>query len=339
MSTAEETLRTEARESLLRMQEFKVETLPQTERLGNALHFADAPLPAERIIKLYRLISVNILDELPASFLEQIKRRANEDFSRLNSILSFEPNRNNPGSMRDQLLAELSANYQPAFDALQGLISYSASRSTDFKGLESTARAAAQAMQDQATTLMKDLRSTQESAASVLAEIRKVAAEQGVSQQAIHFANEATSHDVQANFWLNRTAWAAGTLLFWAIVSLVLHKCPFLSPGSTYESVHLAMSKVLIFGVMSFATYLCARNFLSHKHNSIVNKHRQNALATYRAIVEASNGQANSDIILSQAAACIFSPQSTGYTTGKPVDGATAKSVVEFLGKPFSAGE
>ena len=339
MSTTEETIRTEARDSLLRMQEFKVESLPQTERLGMALHFVDAPGPAERIIKLYRLISVNILDELPKSSLDRIKQRANEDFSRLNSILSFEPNQGTPGGVRDQLIADLVANYQPAFDSLQGLISYSTSRSTDFKGLESTARAAAQAMQDQAATLMKELRSTQESAVSVLAEIRKVAAEQGVSQQAIHFANEATSHDVQSKFWLKCTAGAAGLLLLWAIVSLFLHKWTFLIPNSTYESVQLAMSKALIFGVVSFATYLCAKNFLSHKHNAIVNKHRQNALATYRAIVEASNGQANSDIILSQAAACIFSPQSTGYTSGKPVDGATAKSVVEFLGKPFSGAE
>ena len=335
----DEQLLEETTASLVRMQTFDATTLPQIDRLGSALNFSNAPAPAKRLIGLYKLISLDVLAELPRSPLERIKSRANEDFNRLDAILKFDPNQSTPQSQRDGLIVDLANQYEPAFDILYQMISYSAARSTDFKGLESQARSAAQEIQDRAGVLMTELQKSKSDADAVLAEIRKVAAEQGVSQQAIHFANEATSHETQSKFWLKCTAGAAGTLLLWAIVSLFLHKWAFLSPNSTYESVQLAMSKALIFGVVSFATYLCAKNFLSHKHNAIVNKHRQNALATYRAIVEASNGQANSDIILSQAAACIFSPQSTGYTSGKPVDGATAKSVVEFLGKPFSGAE
>jgi hypothetical protein len=59
---------------------------------------------------------------------------------------------------------------------------------------------------------------------------------------------------------------------------------------------------------------LCARNFLSHKHNAIVNRHRQNALLTFNALVKAAGSEDRSDVILTYAAACIFSPQETGYT-------------------------
>ena len=77
---------------------------------------------------------------------------------------------------------------------------------------------------------------------------------------------------------------------------------------------------------------LCARNFLSHTHNAIVNKHRQNALLTFKSLAGAAGNNSNQDIILTQAAACIFSPQDTGYTkhTSETSSGA-ANAVMQNL--------
>jgi len=83
---------------------------------------------------------------------------------------------------------------------------------------------------------------------------------------------------------------------------------------TAYETVQLAVSKILVFVVLSYMLYLCAKNFLSHKHNAIVNKHRQNALLTYKALVEAAGNTPNREVVLNHAAACIFGPQSTGYS-------------------------
>jgi len=97
----------------------------------------------------------------------------------------------------------------------------------------------------------------------------------------------------------------------------------------------MALSKVLIFAVISFVLYLSARNFLSHKHNAIVNRHRQNALMTYKAIVEATgDNQQTSDAILIHAASCIYAPQPTGYAGSSDFQGA--KSVIELLSKPLN---
>jgi len=74
----------------------------------------------------------------------------------------------------------------------------------------------------------------------------------------------------------------------------------------TYDTIQLAVSKVLVFGVLSFMLYLAARNYLSHKHNAIINRHRQQALQTYQALVDAAAGSGQSDIILTHAASGIF---------------------------------
>jgi hypothetical protein len=335
----EDALREEARKSLERIQQFDTSKLPQTERLGADLTFQSAVEPADRLVRLYNQISLTVLSDLPTTNLEQLKNKANEDFNRFSGISGFQSNQGSPQSARDSLVQELVNAYQPAFSTLHPLISYSASKSTDFKRLESEARAAVQAIQDRVGELMQQLQDDKTSAAQVLDEIRKVAAEQGVSQQAVHFATEATSHSSDSLWWLKVTAGTAGCLLVWAFLCLFLSKWEFLKPSNAYESVQLVVSKTMIFGVLSFAVYLSAKNFLTHKHNAIVNKHRQNALVTYRALVEAAGEKANGDIVLTQAAACIFSPQPTGYSSSKPFDGATAKSVVELFGHPMASGE
>ena len=75
--------------------------------------------------------------------------------------------------------------------------------------------------------------------------------------------------------------------------------------------------------------FLCARNFLSHKHNAIVNKHRQNALLTFNALVDAAKSEDRRDVVLTYAASCIFSPQDTGYA--KSSGGVSAEAPLNLI--------
>ena len=101
--------------------------------------------------------------------------------------------------------------------------------------------------------------------------------------------------------WRKRTTKLAIGLGIYAAVSVLLHKIPYLVPSSTYETVQLAISKVLIFSVIAYMLFLSARNFLSHKHNAIVNRHRQNALMTHRALIEAAGDHGIREAIMVQA--------------------------------------
>lgn len=101
----------------------------------------------------------------------------------------------------------------------------------------------------------------------------------------------------------------------YAVITLFLHKIPFLAPTNTYDTVQLGISKILIFAVITYVLFLSARNFLNHKHNAILNKHRQNALMTHKALIEASGDSGVREAIMLQAANCIFLPQPTGYAS------------------------
>jgi hypothetical protein len=68
---------------------------------------------------------------------------------------------------------------------------------------------------------------------------------------------------------------------------------------------------------------------LSHLHNAVVNRQRQNSLMTFKALVEAAGQQENRDIILTKAADSIFAPQPTGFSKADGAEGA-ATSVISL---------
>ncbi len=155
-----------------------------------------------------------------------------------------------------------------------------------------------------------------------------------MTKQAAHFNAEFEHHTTEANRWQGYAVKLAIGLGVFAVISLFLHKVPFLKPETMYDAVQLSISKILIFSVMAYMLFLSAKNFLNHKHNAIVNKHRQNALMTHSALVEASGDEGVRDAVLLQAASCIFSAQSTGYTTGGENESVNQKSMVEILSRP-----
>lgn len=326
----EVTLKDEVEATLTRIQEFEPESLVREKDLGASLKFSNAVEPAKQLINLYRRLSLTALQDFPEDQLEKIKKQANSTYGIFTQILEFDPTQDNANQVRENLVEKLGNAYKPAFDALHPLISFSLHRAADFQQLDQDARAALQEIRDEANGVMGELENARERADDILEEARKVAAEAGVAQQATHFRDAAEKHETQKKEWRSLTVrWAMGLGGF-AIASFFIHKIPWLTPSTTYEAVQLAISKVLVFATISYMLYLAAKNFLAHKHNEIVNRHRQDALMTYRALVDAAEAPANRDVVLTYAAACIFGPQGTGYA-GDGERNDPPKNVIELL--------
>lgn len=336
MIVGKEELYEEAKESLSRIQNFDVEELPRASDLGSRLNFGDVVDPAKQLIELYKRLSLTALQDFPDDILTTVRDNANNHYKLFSQILEFNPEQQDPGSARTNLISKVTSAYQPAFQALHAYISYSLHRSADFQRLDSDARATLQTIEDKAGKIAESLAQHEKDAQDVLNEIRRVAAEEGVTKQAAHFNAEYEHHSQEADKWQKYAAFLAIGLGVFSIISLFLHKIPLLVPENTYDAIQLSISKFLIFSVIAYMMFLSAKNFLNHKHNAIVNKHRQNALMTHSALVEASGDQGVRDAVLLQASSCIFSPQSTGYASGNENDNSNQKSMVEILSRPVT---
>ena len=201
----------------------------------------------------------------------------------------------------ESIVSQIQGAYEMAFRRIYPIVSYGVVARTDLAKLE-------RAMGGKIAEADRLLRQT-----------RETAAEQGVFLQASHFKGEANQH-WWASFW-----WGLGV----AVMAVALAAYPFcidwLFPvdvavlsalsGTAERFVFLTgmLSRMLVFFVLSFGLFFCVRNYTAHRHNTVVNRHRQKALETYRALVDGTNIPENADIVLAQAARCIYAPQSTGF--------------------------
>lgn len=319
--------------SVSRLQELNPGSLARIGDYGT-FDFQAAVEPARRLIDLFKRLPIAALEDFPEATLQPIRQQADAIFNVVEQIRQFRLEDGNPAGTRQQIVEQLTNLYPSTWGILFPVIGYGAARVADFPRLEAQGRAAVQSINDRTSELLRSLDTTRQQADEALAAARRAAAEQGVSQQAAYFRDEALVHDREASTWKRNTTVLSIVLAVYAASSVFVHKWEYLRPGSTFESAQLITSKVLIFAVMSYVLILAAKNFLSHKHNAIVNRHRQNALMTFNALAEAAKDQAAKDIILTHAASCIFAPQETGYSrsTSGP-DPAIARSMVSLFAK------
>lgn len=324
--------------ALERIQQFDVSSLGREDDLGKQMSFSEAITSAGAIVDLYKRISLTALSDFSDTHLNQIKAQAQADFNVFQEILSFDATAANAAATRAQLITAMKVRRDQLFDQIWQHIAYGVARNTDASVLEVQARSTIQGIKDQAEKLTEQLSTAKSDADKALEAIRAVAAEQGVSQQAIYFKEEAEQQETLAENWLVRTYWSAAGVGVFAILSLFLHKWDWIKPEGTSEMLQVISSKMLIFAVLAYLLLLASRNYTTHKHNAVVNRHRQNALLTYRALVEAASDGGTEDIVLAHAASCIFSPQETGFSNSKN-DSPGSKSVLELMTKATKSNE
>ncbi|MDR0215558.1 MAG: hypothetical protein LBJ15_16370 [Comamonas sp.] len=322
--------------SLERIQNFDVSTLKRTEDLGRQMSFEEAIPQAQEIVSFYKRIPISILSDLTNSQLEIIYRSADSDFNQFSRILEFSATASDSINSRAYIINTINSRRDDIFEKLWQFVAYGVAKSTDTALLEAQARATIQGIKDQTQALTAQLNQSKEDAENALSAIRAVASEQGVSQQAIHFKEEAQNQETLASTWLRYTYGFAGGLGFFAVLSLFLHKFEWIKPANNAEMLQLATSKVLMFTTLAYLLLMAARNYATHKHNAVVNRHRQNALLTYQSLVAAGGASGTQDIVLAHASACIFSPQETGFTQGKGDSTSGTKSVLELFTKGAS---
>jgi hypothetical protein len=133
-------------------------------------------------------------------------------------------------------------------------------------------------------------------------------------------AGVATSHnffgDSSRDYDIFSIKWAKIVLgLFVITIALALYlyfngKEP---PADIFELTVYMSNKIVIFGLLIYAIVFSGRIYIANWHNYAINKHKQNALQTFVALVHTTKDADKRDIILTYAANCIYSQQETGF--------------------------
>ena len=294
---------------LERVQDFQPRDLVQSERLGAEAAFTEAVEPAERLIDLFNQLPSSSVWDLPTRQKQNVQTWSKAAYNLFEQILSFSVNEGNIQDRKTQLVQQLSEAFQTNFNHLSPLISYSMARKVDFNRLSEEGRAAVQGVRDETAKLLEEIERTSENASTVLDEVKEAAAQQGVTQMAKYFADEAVEHQKASKNWL------AGAIVSTIVLIIyVTSTFYFVVPDTIAAAIQSVSSKIIMFFTLAFVVFQCAKNYATHRHNFVVNRHRQNSLMTFTTLTEASTAPDARDVVLQHASAAIYAPIDSGYT-------------------------
>ena len=161
-----------------------------------------------------------------------------------------------------------------------------------------------------------------------LAVVLEAQVQSSAAQQSNFFGEEAKKYENAAIHW--------GRMVFVSIVAFIIFAAVAwwatnLADVNNGRALALVLAnRALFFVVLGFGVFFCAKNYMANCHNAVVNRHRQKALETYLAVVNAVKDQKHRDIVLSYAAQCIYVPQDSGFSRRNSENEISADTILRL---------
>lgn len=310
---------------LKRLQEYNIQSLERKE-LG-VFGFSQALPTATKIVSHSNLLSIECLGNLPPQRQKIVGNACNEVLTKFDQIIQFNHNQQNPTHIRDSYLAELEQVYNSFLENTLMLFTLSLSNQSSVEQTEDKIKTLLSNIEIQSSNLQKAAKEKLDEANTLIESIKNASAKEGTLKQASYFRNEKDYHRTRAKWWSAGTIASALVLILYTVFSFNMHKWFGIDlAGDNQKALlwQIQTTKFLIFAILAYLLVLSVRNFMAHKHNMVINSHRETALCTFEALANAANQDEGArDIILNHAAACIFTPQDTGYTKSHSNDTGT----------------
>lgn len=318
---------------LSQITENKPEDLVRPE-LGVDLNFQNGLFYFERMLKLFYKLADSNLDQVPFTQLSQIKNIAQQIKNHLDRILAFKATISNPANERDSIINFFRDNYDSYFSVVLPVLTYLA-----YDGINKNSyNQEAQEKLAEMDVAIKEVISKGEEAAgqaqiklqeaqSILSELKRVSAETGVAKHSTHFEDEAKTHSETALKWLLFTIALGIVTMF---ITFKFNIKVDTDTSKTIDIVHAVTSKLMILSVLYYVLVWSGKNYSAHRHNFVVNKHRQNALKTFETFVKAAEDIDTKNAVLLQATQSIFSAQPSGYIV-KDAEQDSPNKIIEIM--------
>ncbi|MCH8010886.1 MAG: hypothetical protein IIA61_02890 [Candidatus Marinimicrobia bacterium] len=323
----------EAKKLLEELAAQKATSLARTEELSRDINFSDAVPSFEEMLDIAKQLNQRSIDRLAHNQIIQIITACTNLKNLINRVKEFTLNQNTPADVCKSIIQEVKNAYDAIMEPLTVPLAFTATQATDYAKIEREAKGYLATMKKEAEAFKKMLESYKVDAEKALQAVKDQAAEAGVATNAQIFLTDSENHAKTAKKWLTATILASIITL---VVTVIFVLISFIyKPESTAVAIQYVVSKLILLSTLSFGIFWSARNYKSSKHNETLNKHRANALMTFRAFVEGSSDQQIKEAILLQAAQAAFVNRPTGFEVQEK-ESQTVNPVVEILGRSFA---
>ncbi len=317
-------------EALSNLAGIKPQSLARTTDLSPDINFKDAVPHFEDMLELCKQLNDRDLSRLTIQKLDDIGSACTTISNLITQVEDFNLNQNTPGDVCANLIIDISNTYDKVMNPLLLPLAFTATQATDYAKIEREAKGYLATMKVENEKLLTFMTNARTDAENALVAVKDQAAEAGVSTNAQIFLENSKEHGAVAKKWLAATI-ICGVVTF-AAASAAFGMVFYYQPANTAAAVQYVVAKLIVLSTLSFGIFWSARNYKSQKHNETLNKHRANALMTFRTFVEGTSDTRVKDAILLQAAQAAFSGRPTGFDAPDK-DAQKISPVVEILGK------
>lgn len=320
----------EVQEKLNKLAGIDPKKLSRTAELSRDINFSESVQYFEEILDTIKQLQQRDITRLGFTQLNQIVASCSQVSTLIKLVEDFTLNQNTPADVCKSIVEQVKNAYDTIIEPLALPLAFTATQATDYAKIEREAKGYHATMQNEAESFKTLLGKYQSEAEKALSAVKAQAAEAGVATNAQIFLKDSESHHGEAKEWLIATIIVAGVTLLTAIGFVMLSF--YYNPPSTASAIQYVVSKLVLLSTLSFGLFWCASNYKSQKHNETLNKHRANALMTFRAFVEGSEDSQVKDAILLQAAQAAFTNRPTGFDSQEK-EPQNISPVVEIFGK------
>lgn len=301
-----------------------------------------------RVTELLNTLRRIRLDCFPPDRLDASASAVHLAITTFHEMANFDPQEGNLKDRRAALIdqcnrawSEVAAQVIPylGFSELERVRTFESRLSEE---INEKSRAVIKNLEAEYATTQTNLQKLMTDAERTLTAAKEAAADIGITSEAKHFQTEASRHARAAQGWLCAAAIVALGIIMYTLKVLEPHLQQIIkAPNTTAQTIlPVTIARLVIVSVLWYALIWTTRNFAASRHNFVINRHRENAISTFRAFVESPrDDQQTRNAILMQAAKCIFDPQQSGYLRTDSDQPAPSGQIIEIFrgvvdGKP-----
>ena len=301
-------------------------------QLGADFNFSEIDYLFRDVLETAKQVREGPHEKLPLRMLQvgfQAFDELNQPLQRIVnfSVADIAKQGKNPVDVRTELIDNFEKAASVFLDRMAAVLAFMGTRAEE--AVPSTIGEAALEQLTLVKQVFADSEALKRELETVVAASREAAGKVGVSQHAVHFAEEARRHAKESLVWLVDTVILSGVTL-----AAAAYNYGFLATAEVASDrgqvIQLVVAKLVLFSLLVTATVWCGKNYRSTKHNLVVNRHRQNALSSFQAFAEATSDDQTRNAVLLQATQSIFTPQHSGYVSTESEAGGSAQ-IIELV--------
>lgn len=322
-----DTILAQVNERLEKMLSYSIEELTREEELGTQFSFKELEERFVKIIDLFKRVNEVNLKEVPYNLLNAFNGQINNAITYFDQAKNFNAAVNNSVATRNTLIANINNSYDNYYTHSIPILSIGLLNSNDLSlerskmnQLIADLEAEKKQSKEESEKKLKELNDIIENAKSF-------ATKAGISKHSTVFKTESDFHKDEAKKWLGYTR---NILIAIALVAIGLAFLGLFFKENS-EIVQFTITKVVVLSALFYGLSITNRNYKAHKHNEVMNKHRQNALSTFETFSNAASADDQTkNAILLETTHSIFANQQTGYLKTEG-DNESNNKIIEII--------